>query len=90
MGLSLCDDPTTCRSVVACHQEYHRADWHARVDTEVSATCDAAHFYVRASVKAYERGEIVEERGFEETIRRDCMRCCDGPALVATTCRNGT
>lgn len=67
------NDPTSCRTAVACHQEYTRDDWNARVDTEVSITSDVDAFHVRAWVKAYERGEIFAERTFQETIARDCI-----------------
>jgi hypothetical protein len=67
------NDPAACRSAVACRQEYRRADWNARVESEVSITCDAEAFHVRGWVKAYDRGEIFAERTFQETVARDCM-----------------
>ncbi len=66
-------NPAACRSTVGCHQEYRRKDWNARVDSEVSITCDSDAFYVQAWVKAYDRGEIFAERTYQETIARDCI-----------------
>jgi uncharacterized protein len=66
-------NPNTCGSTVTCHAEFTRADWNARVESEINASCDSANFYVRGWVKAYERGTVFAERTYDEVIPRDCM-----------------
>ncbi|WP_246684564.1 CocE/NonD family hydrolase C-terminal non-catalytic domain-containing protein [Mesorhizobium sp. B2-7-1] len=67
------DDPASCATTVTCHEEFTRPDWNARVDCEISFSCDRDNFYARGWVKAYERGAIFAERNYDEVIPRDCM-----------------
>ena len=66
-------DPASCQTVIACHEEFLREDWNARVDSEIVVTCDTRNFYMRGHVKAYEKGQLFAERSYDETIPRDCM-----------------
>jgi putative CocE/NonD family hydrolase len=67
------NDPGSCVSTVTSHEEFQRPDWNARVDSEITITCDKENFYARGWIKAYERGEIFAERTYEEIIPRDFM-----------------
>ncbi|CAN5362177.1 CocE/NonD family hydrolase [soil metagenome] len=66
-------DPASCKALIACHEEFLRDDWNARVDTEISVSCDKKNFHMRGWVRAYERGQLFAERTYDETIPRDCM-----------------
>jgi uncharacterized protein len=67
------NDPASCATTVTCHEELTRPDWNARVDCEITFSCDRDNFYARGWVKAYERGAIFAERNYDEVIPRDCM-----------------
>lgn len=67
------NDPASCVTQVTCHEEFTRPDWNARLDCEITISCDLANFYIGGWVKAYERGQIFAERRYDEVIPRDCM-----------------
>jgi hypothetical protein len=67
------DDPATCTTTITCHEEFIRPDWNARVDCEITTSCDSENFYAKGWVKAYDRGVIFAERTYDEIIPRDCM-----------------
>ena len=50
-----------------------RDNWSVRVETESSMSCDAGNFHIHACVRAYEGGQIIHERSWEESIPRDYM-----------------
>jgi hypothetical protein len=66
-------DPSSAVSTVTCHEEFRRADWNARIDTEIKISCDRENFYAEGWVKTYDDGELFLERHYEETIPHDCM-----------------
>ena len=67
------NDPSTARTVVACHQEYRRDDWDVRVESEIAVTADRDHFHLTGKIRAYEAGELFASRDFADDIPRDCM-----------------
>jgi hypothetical protein len=67
------NDPASCFCSVLCTQTYKRGEWDARVDSEVSVSCDATHFHVIGWIKAYDHGTIFASRDYKEKIKRDCM-----------------
>jgi len=49
-----------------------RGDWSIRTEAESEMRCDADNFYIKATVRAYEGEELVNERNWDEiAIPRD-------------------
>jgi putative CocE/NonD family hydrolase len=53
--------------------ETARQDWSARVETNTEMTCDATHFHLKASVKAFTRAEQVFEKHWNKKIARNLV-----------------
>ena len=67
------EDPLSARFDCRYSHRTRRGDWSVRVETRTRMSCDAHHFHLRAEVQAYEDGERVHERHWEESIPRDLM-----------------
>ena len=66
------DDPLSYRSTSHYTCWMHRGDWSIRTESESEFRCDAEHFYVRATVRAYEGEALFHERIWDEiAIPRD-------------------
>jgi hypothetical protein len=66
------DDPLSHRSLSRYICWMQRGDWSIRTESESEMRCDADNFYVKATVRAYEGEELINERVWEEvTIARD-------------------
>jgi putative CocE/NonD family hydrolase len=66
------DNPLSHRSLSRYICWMQRGDWSIRTESESEMRCDADNFYVKATVRAYEGEELVNEREWEEiTIARD-------------------
>ena len=66
------DDPLSHRSLSRYICWMQRGDWSIRTESESEMRCDADNFYVKATVRAYEGEELINEREWEEvTIARD-------------------
>ena len=66
------DDPLSHRSLSRYICWMSRGDWSVRTECESEMRCDAENFYIKATVRAYEGDELINERDWEETsIPRD-------------------
>jgi putative CocE/NonD family hydrolase len=66
------DNPLSHRSLSRYICWMQRGDWSIRTESESEMRCDADNFYVKATVRAYEGEELINEREWEEvTIARD-------------------
>jgi len=66
------DDPLSYRALSLYISWMSRGDWSIRTESESEMRCDAANFYIKATVRAYEGEELVNERVWDEmTIPRD-------------------
>ena len=53
--------------------EFKRGDWRILTETRTVLTCDATHFYVHATLDAYEGENRVFERSWNETLTRNLV-----------------
>ena len=68
------DDPLSHRSLSRYICWMHRGDWSIRTESESEMRCDAENFYIKATVRAYEGDELINERNWDEiAIPRDNM-----------------
>ena len=51
----------------------HRGDWSIRTESESSLRCDAANFYISATVTAFESDEQINQRSWEKVIPRNLV-----------------
>jgi len=66
------DDPLSYRALSRYICWMSRANWSIRTEAESEMRCDADNFYIKATVRAYEGEELVNERVWDEmTIPRD-------------------
>ena len=66
------DDPLSHRSSSQYICWMHRGDWSIRTEAESELRCDADNFYIKATVRAYEGDELVNQRDWDEiAIPRD-------------------
>jgi hypothetical protein len=66
------DDPLSHRSLSRYICWMRRGDWTIRTESESEMRCDAENFYTKATVRAYEGEELINERNWEEVaIPRD-------------------
>ena len=65
-------DPLSHRSLSRYICWMRRGDWSIRTESESEMRCDAENFYIKATVRAYEGEEMINERNWEEiAIPRD-------------------
>ena len=68
------DDPLSHRSLSRYICWMQRGDWSIRTEAESEMRCDAENFFIKATVRAYEGEELINERDWEEiAIPRDHM-----------------
>jgi putative CocE/NonD family hydrolase len=68
------DDPLSHRSLSRYICWMHRGDWSVRTESESEMRCDAENFYIKATVRAYEGDELINQRDWDEiSIPRDHM-----------------
>jgi len=67
------DDPLKSTAEVSCTAHFKRGKWDARVETETHMSCDSTHFYLNATIRAFDRGKRFMERKFEHSIKRDYL-----------------
>ena len=66
------DDPLSYRSQSRYTCWMHRGDWSVRTEAESELRCDADNFYIKATVRAYEGEELINQQEWEEfPIERD-------------------
>ena len=64
------DEPLSATAEVTWTWEFERKDWRIRTESWTHVTCTKRDFVIRAKLEAYENGNKVFEREFEETVRR--------------------
>ncbi len=67
------EDPLSARYVLTQSYEMGREGWRTRVQTRAQMHSDRDNFYVSGTLTAYEDGNVVAERRWDETIPRDLM-----------------
>ena len=68
------DDPLSHRSMSRYICWMRRGEWSIRTESESEMRCDADNFYVKATVRAYQDEELINEREWDEiAIPRDHM-----------------
>ena len=65
------DDPLSARAEAAWEFETRRGDWEVTTRTSSVMHADATTFYLSAKLEAFENGELVFERTWDEAIERD-------------------
>jgi hypothetical protein len=66
------DDPLSYRALSRYISWMSRGDWSIRTEAESEMRCDMDNFYIKATVRAYEGEDLVNERNWDEiTIPRD-------------------
>jgi len=66
------DDPLSYHALSRYICWMSRGDWSIRTEAESEMRCDADNFYIKATVRAYEGEELVNERNWDEiAIPRD-------------------
>jgi hypothetical protein len=66
------DDPLSYRGLSRYICWMHRGDWSIRTEAESEFRCDADNFYIKATIRAYEGEEPINQRDWDEiTIPRD-------------------
>ncbi|MCP4390065.1 MAG: CocE/NonD family hydrolase [Gammaproteobacteria bacterium] len=66
------DDPLSYRSTSQYVCWMKRGDWSIRTEAESEFRCDADHFFIRATLRAYEGKKLIHERNWDEAaIPRD-------------------
>jgi len=65
------DDPLSATGDMHWIQTGGRGDWLWKTDATVQLRCDADFFYATATLLVYNNGELIFERKYSETIKRD-------------------
>ena len=63
-------DPLSARGETHWSQTLSRNDWSVSTETSAEMVCDAQNFRLKAQIKAFEDGDLVFERHFEEEVPR--------------------
>jgi len=67
------EDPLSARGHTVWTQTLRRDDWETATTTTAMMRSDAENFYLSAQLVAYENGEIVLERVWDQTIPREFL-----------------
>ncbi|MCB8876308.1 CocE/NonD family hydrolase [Acidisoma silvae] len=67
------DDPLSARSAISQYFDLGREGWRIRIETETEMTGSATDFRMTGQVRAYENGELVVERLYDQSFPRDCL-----------------
>lgn len=67
------DDPLSARATIDQGYEIGRDGWRIRIETRTEMTGDAGHFRLTGTLAAYENGEKVTGRQWDERIARDLL-----------------
>lgn len=65
------DDPLSARASGKHTWISSRGNWQTRIVVESELHCDAQHYFLSASVKAWHGDELISERSWQDTIVRD-------------------
>ena len=67
------DNPLSARGQTHWSQTQSRGDWSVSTETFAEMTSDAESFHLKAQIKAFEGGELIFERHFEEEVPRSYL-----------------
>jgi len=67
------DDPLSARYVLTQSFALGRDGWRSRVETRADMWSDLEHFFLKGDLSAYLNGELVAERQWDETFKRDLV-----------------
>lgn len=65
------DDPLSARSAISQYFALGRDGWRIRIETETEMTGTAEAFRMTGTVRAFENGELVVERVYDQSFPRD-------------------
>lgn len=65
------NDPLSARAETHWTQEVSRGDWQVSTETRSCMYADKTHYYLDASIKAYEHGTLIFTKIFHDTIPRE-------------------
>ncbi len=65
------EDPLSARNIAEWSFSVGRGPWQTRTETRSEMTCDAEHFHINASLRAYEDDVLLCERSWNLAIPRD-------------------
>ena len=72
--LSICDDdPLSARYELTQTFEMGRDGWRTLIETRTNMRSDRDNFYLSGSLQAFEEGQLVMNRAWEEEIQRDLL-----------------
>jgi len=66
----IADDPLSAKGGIQWQQTGGRDDWHWNTEVSVNIDCDSEFFYITADLIAYNNGESVFEKKYEDKIER--------------------
>ena len=69
----IANEPLSARSITRYTCWMSRGDWSIRTETDTTLRCDTGHFYLFATVKAFENETLVSERQWQKTLTRDLL-----------------
>jgi uncharacterized protein len=67
------DDPLSARYLLTQSFELGREGWRSRIETRAEMSCDRENFFLKGDLSAYLNGELVAERHWNETFKRDLL-----------------
>jgi hypothetical protein len=69
----IANKPLSARSTTRYTCWMFRGDWSIRTETDTTLRCDTGHFYLFATVKAFENETLVSERQWQKSLTRDLL-----------------
>ena len=69
----IANEPLSARSTTRYTCWMSRGDWSIRTETDTTLRCDTGHFYLFATVKAFENEMLVSERQWQKSLTRDLL-----------------
>ncbi len=66
-------DPLSARADIEQKTVFRRGDWKVRIECRTGVACDAENFHVTATLEAWEGGERICHREWDDTIKRHLL-----------------
>lgn len=67
------NDPLSAKNDIQLVVDMGRDGWHTGLEAHYVMTCDKHNFYITAKWQALHEGDVIFEKQFDETIKRDFM-----------------
>ena len=67
------DDPACCKADIKWTQTLKRDDWSVRTETHTVMWSDKENFYVKANLRAFEADNLVLQKDWHTSVRRDLV-----------------